>query len=656
MRVHGSPFRAPEMNGNRSLSTDRNISTTTISTSNTTKSSSFVLNTQDLDEGGFPLWPTNSQSPSTDPSLTWQPSNDSTEGQSSVLSDRNWLDDFGKQLQSQQTKGNVDNMSTGNAIATLVVEKDPRFHCKRKKQVSNSSPKPKNEDLPSVLFPQDAMEDPQVFLAPVIVRSSETMFMLQQNAESPWKESTHGFASPPPSAIKMTKQRSSSIAPFVSDHENGNVVEAPGLATCTSQETAVSSTHSATFSTITSSSTSSSMASALVKRMVQDKPNLSNNNKDNAKARLVAHRPSIRSTPIRVKPRVRTQEVQATDQGYASVAKLSAWLADDPTSTKKVRHLRRGANVIAKSRMFDKDLEDVIVEEANIETGAVKEKKNWLQHAFEGDDNSEIHDHHHHDDHSNRHIMMMRTQPVNSDDCARSEFVVSNDNAASSISVTDKKKWLQNAFKGQNAASSSAARRPSYAQSDIGPVRESRDDITSRAKQMWRSSERRSSVAPSPYRTSQKLPASRDTPAKKSLEERMLAAMGPRVAAPPRMLAKSANTANMNERERPSAAQVEEDKTPVDFRAARNLLIQRSKQNGNELKLVSKVQSRANKFERITKESKRRSSAMGLLKPSWDNPAELKASGSDVSDAPSDSYIKTYVPDIAPKKSFEELP
>jgi len=44
------------------------------------------------------------------------------------------------------------------------------------------------------------------------------------------------------------------------------------------------------------------------------------------------------------------------------------------------------------------------------------------------------------------------------------------------------------------------------------------------------------------------------------------------------------------------------------------------------------------------------------LKPSWDNPAELKASGSDVSDAPSDSYIKTYVPDIAPKKSFEELP
>ena len=283
-------------------------------------------------------------------------------------------------------------------------------------------------------------------------------------------------------------------------------------------------------SALTASSAASSMASTLVKRMVADKP-LSITQKDAAKARL--HRQGIRGTPIRIKPRVRSQEVQATDSGYASVAKLSAWLADDPTSTKKVKHVRRGRNVISMSRKFEKDLEGVILEENNIATGAVKEKKNWLKSAFvheeDGDDSSRHHDDsRHYHDHHDRHMMMMRTQPVNhlDDDCARSEFVVSND-AASSISVSDKKKWLQSAFKKEDQRGGNH-RQMSYARSDIGPTRENRDDVTSRAKQMWQQkSEKRLGigppsaskrhVAPSPNRT-QRPPGPREGTPGKSLE------------------------------------------------------------------------------------------------------------------------------------------
>ena len=130
-----------------------------------------------------------------------------------------------------------------------------------------------------------------------------------------------------------------------------------------------------------------------------------------------------------------------------------------------------------------------------------------------------------------------------------------------------------------------------------------------------------------------------------------------RGSAPSPMLAKAAQAASSTKpptRHSVAEVQVEEDKTPVDFRAARDLLIQRSKNNGNELKLASKVQSRANKFEKISKDTKRRASGMGLLlKPTWDNNS---VAGSDVSDAPSDAYTKSFVADIAPKKSFEDLP
>ncbi|CAB9496057.1 expressed unknown protein [Seminavis robusta] len=573
------------------------------------------------------------------PALQQAPSND-TEVSSCVSgnSHHNWLDDYGKQNKDTLAAQDVHTKPIN------IAAKDPRFHCKRKNK-SNDRSSTENHQRQAApesppMFPDDPMEGTQVFLAPVIVPPAEADNRRAQ-----------GFPSPPMKRSSVFETSNAAIAA---------AQEAPGLAESSSQETSSLSSHNSSAVSALTSSTTSSMAAALVKRLV-DKGSMHSN----SKARLQRHPATVRSTPIRIKPRVRPQEVQATDQGYASVAKLSAWLADDPTSTKKVRHVRRGANVIAKSRKFEKDLEGVILEENNIMTGAVKEKKDWLKSAFvheAAEDEEEDHDCFHHD--PNRHMMMMRTKPVNDDDCARSEFVVSND-TASSISVSDKKKWLQNAFRKEDESNGQRQRHFSIkARSDIGPVRESRDDITSRAKSMWKQkSEKRVPEAPmsaqksvaalSPY--NQRLPAIQDTPPRKSLEERMRDAVGPRASAPAPVMAQAAAAAvsHQPQQERHSVVgvvpMVDEDTTSVDFRAARQLLIQRSKNNGNELKVASKVQRRAGKFEQINKDTKRRMSATGLLKSTWET------NGSPDKGA-SDAYTKSFVEDVAPMRSFEELP
>ena len=550
--------------------------------------------------------------------------------------ERNLLDDYSKHGTE------IFGTTSRHSIATTDAhEKDPRFHSKRtleraqkalerEERLSLSSPTTLNRQL----LRKAEMGDPsQVFLAPV---------MGPPSTASPWKKISEKIAGEHPcSAVKRSS--------FTEDTKEAIAAAqgAPGLTATSSQE---SSSSSAAPSSNTSSS-ASSMASDLVKRLVNSKK--SEVPPQPVKARLPV-RQNVRGTPVRIKPRGRSQDVQATDSGYASVAKLSAWLADDPTSTKKVRHVRRGANVISKSRNFEKDLEFVIAEESNITSGAVKDKKDWLKTVFSGDCDEEPH----HRNDPNRHLMLMRTRPVNDDGCARSEFCV-NDDAASAISVSNKKKWLENAFKKEGQS----------AKSDIGPLRESRDDVTSRAKKLWQQkSEKR--LLDNPPSSAQKPPrvsaaaspwskhhsvnhqsiASRTTPRKLTNDT-----IGSARASTPSYLATKANTAGATssatkEPAAPSVAraQVEEDNAPVDFRAARELLIQRSKDNGNELKVASKVQRRTDKFERITQESKRRSSAMGLLKPTW--------SSDSGSDAPSDSYSKTFVENIAPKRSFDELP
>ena len=104
--------------------------------------------------------------------------------------------------------------------------------------------------------------------------------------------------------------------------------------------------------------------------------------------------------------------VEATNDGYASVSKLSAWLEDDPTSKKKGMPLahRRGRNVSLKSRKFEPLPQNDATRTVEFRRNGVSERKQWLESAFKKDDES---------------------KKVGSGD---------------GMSVADRKKWLQGAF------------------------------------------------------------------------------------------------------------------------------------------------------------------------------------------------------------------
>jgi hypothetical protein len=196
-------------------------------------------------------------------------------------------------------------------------------------------------------------------------------------------------------------------------------------------------------------------ASSLVKRLVISESSSSStkSSKDSTSRR------KNYATPVRIMPKFEEQEVQATNDGYASVAKLSAWLADDPTSTKKVKQIRRGANVIAKSRKFDKGLANVIVEQTKIRSGSVLTQKNILERMKSQDED----------------------EPVEEWPKARSTVgVMDFKDAATTISVSNKKEWLQNAFKRNENAPVPRAKTDFVTSSD------KQDDVTAKAKQLWR--------------------------------------------------------------------------------------------------------------------------------------------------------------------------
>ena len=173
-------------------------------------------------------------------------------------------------------------------------------------------------------------------------------------------------------------------------------------------------------------------ADALVRRMVDH---------SNSATTSSASTPSIfrqRSTPVRLRIKATpSEDVQATNEGYASVAKLSKWLADDPTSTKKVKQLRRGANIIAKSRKFDKVLANAEIEHV-IPRNCVTRSKILLQHALSNDDGDHMDTLH---DTLNTDGMINATQPTKT---TTPDWMKLGTTA--SLSVSDKKQWLSNAF------------------------------------------------------------------------------------------------------------------------------------------------------------------------------------------------------------------
>jgi hypothetical protein len=375
-------------------------------------------------------------------------------------------------------------------------------------------------------------------------------------------------------------------------------------------------------------------------------------------------------TPVRIKPAYDKNEVQATDSGRSSVAKLSAWLADDPTTTKKVKSIRRGANVISKSRKFDKGLANVIVEQNNIRSGSVASKKQWLEicsSTEEEDANTSLS--------SNASLFNKKHSWL---DGQRMSAQADMD-SASAISVSDKKAWLNNAFKKQDGTSKLVSR----AQTDVVTSQEERDDLSSRAKQMWRSrapSNRSPVRTPAPKERSiirpqtevkpsarREIIAAFPAPKERSIfrpqtevvkpdarreiitalpEPKERSIFKPQTEVKPDARRESITTAfpTLQISEQTS----EQNDQPVNFHAARDAVVQRSKTNGKIVKVLSKVQIRKAKFEKLQKDNRRMSAPFGLLRSSWDE--------ADAEVGPSNSYVKKFKDDIAPQKSFEELP
>jgi len=346
--------------------------------------------------------------------------------------------------------------------------------------------------------------------------------------------------------------------------------------------------------------------------------------------------PRARATPVRIKSR--HSDVQATNDGYKSVAKLTAWLADDPTKNKPtVGSIRRGANVIAKSRAFDKGLAGVIVEQHGLRAGSVQDASRRLDHMYEASED---------DDQSS---------------CYQE--------TSSCVSVSKQKQWLASAFKKPNEGVVERAA------TELITEQEKRDDASARAKQKWR--ERASSV---PKRVDTSSTRAKQLWRERSNAQKGLPPTSAQKSLPP--LSPSSHGARKNfggassfgskgrsspvtcvpEKENKTAildrnssaededARDDQNEKEIDFSEARKLLVQRSKQNGHKVEVLTKVALKKARFEKIEKEHRRRSSPHGLLKAHWDGDAPMQ------SGRPSNTYVKTFVANPSPRRSLEELP
>ena len=353
--------------------------------------------------------------------------------------------------------------------------------------------------------------------------------------------------------------------------------------------------------------------------------------------------PSIfrqRSTPVRLRIKATpAEDVQATNEGYASVAKLSKWLADDPTSTKKVKQLRRGANIIAKSRKFDKVLANAEIEHV-IPRNCVTRSKILLQQALSNDDNDEK-------------IFAVTsdgndetTQPIKS---TTPDWMKLGTTA--SLSVSDKKKWLSSAFQnsslnvesdgnivGQHSRSTPV--KIGKARTEILSSSSRRDDLGTLAKEKWR--QRTPTKVPVPV-----VPRPQEVVAQ-PMNEISLQMNNQGDARPDGCLASS----QLNVAKQVVLDNNNSGSTIVDFHSARDMLVQRSKANGNDVDVMTAFQRRKARFQQLERESQRRQSTANasmhssLYKATWDN-----ASG-----GATNGYVKAYKEDIAPKKSFNDLP
>lgn len=347
-------------------------------------------------------------------------------------------------------------------------------------------------------------------------------------------------------------------------------------------------------------------------------------------AQRLQRRLSLSSTASMPATINRHSEVQATNNGYASVASLSAWLADDPTKTRRPRVLRRGANVITKSRTFDKGLSDVIAQETYLRSGHVQDKAQQID---------------------------VTPEISGTQDEADSHSGSAASRSTSSLgNVSDKQKWLKGAF--QRASSSSSSSSSSS---------EEDDNVTaSRAKEMWRSRTKRHSFVPTPARPTIPRSVVMDHSDSVSIMGETVSEIPPKdyaeapVTAPkgyvetpipdPIVHTASEDSEDTQETKVREEEPLQETNENLGFMAARRKLVERSQQNGNDVSVVdqsfnSLARRRKERLERTEAERKRRESVAGLdFSVSWEKEEDS-------------GYAKRKVPPrVAPRKSLMELP
>jgi hypothetical protein len=154
------------------------------------------------------------------------------------------------------------------------------------------------------------------------------------------------------------------------------------------------------------------------------------------------HRPQAATSsnqhPMRfqAKPRIKKEDVEATDSKRVSVKTLSSWMSDDPFEQKKVRTVRTGSNVIAKSRVFEKEKEMRADRQCDIRAGSVEERSAWLSGAFkhEGDENGVA-------------VTSAQEKKVVRPYQAKPKRDEKPSDENELMSVSDKKEWFSKAFK-----------------------------------------------------------------------------------------------------------------------------------------------------------------------------------------------------------------
>lgn len=154
--------------------------------------------------------------------------------------------------------------------------------------------------------------------------------------------------------------------------------------------------------------------------------------------RIVPCPTAVAPLRFRAKPKISKEDVQATDDKRVSVKTLSEWISDDPFEQRKIRQVRSGAKVIARSRAFETDQVADAAKTVEVKLGSVHEKQAWLSGAFK-QENCDGRPKPAHPVDKLNNPRPYQSKPKKVDESPEKMLK----------SVNEKKEWLKNAFKGK---------------------------------------------------------------------------------------------------------------------------------------------------------------------------------------------------------------